>query len=336
MITSDPLNLYTTEKCLRPVDIRKDLDKIADLIEICFSQTMDEDGKAYLRQLRRSADDARRLGWAASLVEENHIPISGYVWEENDQIIGNLTLIPLQRYGEKIHLVANVAVLPQYRRKGIGEKLTKAAISYVQKHNNNSIWLQVRDDNYPAEILYRNLGFIERARRTTWHSYSGDPVPPVTPGYEITGLSMADWNKQERMLGVIYPSSVIWNLPVSIDKFKPTLISQFTRVFTGETHKSWALRRCGELLGTLTWETARTWADNLWVGTKFEYQETVLSNLLPHAMGTIHRTQPQAVNYPAGEAEAVFSRYGFIKHLTLIWMELPATKPDQPIYLASA
>lgn len=335
MISSDPLNLYTTDNHLRPVDIRKDLDKIADLIQICFSQTMDEDGKAYLRQLRKSAEDARRLGWAASLVEENQIPITGYVWEENDQIIGNLTLIPLKKHEEQIHLVANVAVLPPFRRKGIGEKLTQAAISYVQKKNCGSIWLQVRDDNPAAELLYRNLGFLERARRTTLHNFSGDPIPSPTPGYDITGTSMADWNKQERMLENIYPATVVWNLPVNIPKFKPTLISQFSKVFTGETHKSWALRRNGELLGTLTWETARTWADNLWVGTGKDYQETVLSNLLPHAMGSLRRTQPQAINYPTGEAEAVFARYGFKKHLTLIWMELPGIKQGHSTLLAS-
>ncbi len=335
MTSGDPLNIYAKDSRLRPVDVRKDLDEIANLIETCFFPTMDEDGKAYLRQLRKSAEDARRLGWAVNLVEENQIPVTGFVWVENDHVVGNLTLIPMQKQGERVYLVANVAVLPEYRRKSIANRLTRAAINYVKEKKGVSIWLQVRENNPPAELLYLDIGFIERTRRTAWHNFTGDPKPGTTPGFEITSTWPADWNMQVKMLENNYPSSIVWNLPVNIQKFKPTLFSQFTRVFIGETSRTWALRRNGTLQGTLTWEAARTWADNLWVGCKPENQETVLSHLLPHAMSALHRTQPQSINFPAGVAGEVFERYGFKKHITLIWMELEIPKKDISHTLAS-
>jgi ribosomal protein S18 acetylase RimI-like enzyme len=336
MTSGDPLNLYSTKSRLRPVDVRKDLDDIANLIETCFSPTMDEDGRAYLRQLRKSAEDARRLSWAVGLAEENIIPISGFVWVEDNQLIGNLTLIPLQKQGKTVHLIANVAVLPQFRRRGIGYHLTQAAIDHVREKKNGTIWLQVRDDNQAAEQLYRGLGFEERSRRTTWHNLTGDPEPDHSSDIEITSCWPSDWNTQVSLLEQIYPQSVSWNLPVNFQKFKPSFLSQFSSLIMGEYHRNWAVRKKGQLLGTLTWEAARTWADNLWVGCKPQDQEIVLNHLLPHAMSVLNRTQPQAINYPAGEAESIFLRYGFHKHLTLIWMELNLNHMDNAHIIAAA
>jgi len=40
---------------IRPVDPRRDLLAIADLIEICFMDQMDEEGREYVRQIRHAA-----------------------------------------------------------------------------------------------------------------------------------------------------------------------------------------------------------------------------------------------------------------------------------------
>lgn len=336
MTSGDPLNIYNVKTHIRPVDIRKDLDAIANLIETCFSSTMDEDGKAYLRQLRRSAEEARRLSWAVGLAEESIIPISGFVWIEEDQLIGNLTLIPMQKQGKPVYLIANVAVLPQFRRKGIGRYLTQTAIDHVREKKTGSIWLQVRDDNEPAEMLYRDLGFIERARRTTWHNVAGDPAPEHPSDIDISASLSSDWNSQLLLLDQVYPSTVSWNLSVNFQKFKPTFFSQVSNLLMGDSFKNWAVRKNGRLMGTLTWEAARTWADNLWVGCMPADQDVVLNYLLPYAMSQIRRTQPQSVNYPSGEAESAFLRQGFHKHITLIWMELDVNRQTDSHILANA
>lgn len=335
MTSGDPLNLNFVNSHLRPVDVRKDLDDIANLIETCFSPTMDEDGRAYLRQLRKSAEEARRLSWAVGLAEENYIPISGFVWVEDDHLIGNLTLIPLQKQGKTAYLIANVAVLPAYRRRGIGKYLTQAAIDHVHENKPGAIWLQVRDDNDAAEQLYRNLGFVERSRRTTWHNHTGELKPEYTSGIEITSCWPGDWNTQILLLEQVYPQTISWNLSVNFQKFKPSFLSQFSNLIMGENHRNWAVRKNGQLLGTITWEAARSWADNLWVGCMPQDQEMVLKYLLPHALSSLHRSRPQSVNYPAGEAESVFFQCGFHKHITLIWMEFENNQQISPHILAS-
>src|SRR5512146_712390 len=82
---------------IRPVDPRRDLNAIADLIELCFADQMDDDGRDYLRHIRRAAREPNLQRWMPGANERVSSPLFGYVWEETGQVIGNLTLIPFYR-----------------------------------------------------------------------------------------------------------------------------------------------------------------------------------------------------------------------------------------------
>ncbi len=138
---------------LRPLNILHDLPAVADLIEKCFASTMDAEGRSYLQQMRRAGRDNSFLRWAASAVETASMPLSGYVWEENGQIIGNVSLIPHHHKRKKYYLIANVATHPDHRRRGIGRALTEVAIRHARARNSSEIWLHVRDDNPGAIAL---------------------------------------------------------------------------------------------------------------------------------------------------------------------------------------
>lgn len=303
------------------MDVRYDLDEVADLIETCFAATMDEDGYAYLRQMRKSAQDARLLQWVTSYVDDYLMPISGLVWVEDQRIIANLTLIPMEKDHKKIFLIANVAVIPEYRGRGISKKLTLAALDYVREQGIDSAWLQVRDDNPVACRLYEETGFVERARRTTWHARTNKSYFHVKDSLTITPTFPSDWETQYRMLLRIYHHDVIWNLPVNLSALKPTWMSQVSRILYGDKIRGFALRSGNLMLGSVTWETARTWADNLWPACDASNQDLVLSILLPYILSNVHSNRPQAVNYQSGQAEEAFLSAGFHKHVTLVWME---------------
>ncbi len=152
-----------THSHIRKVNVRQDLLAVADLIEVCFSSTLDEDGRDYLRHLRWAARDFNYLSWLQGAAERIAAPLYGFVWEENGRIVGNLSLIPFVRRGHFVYLIANVAVHPDYRRNGIAHQLTQTALDYVRRRGVSSVWLQVRDDNPVAYHLYLSLGFIERS-----------------------------------------------------------------------------------------------------------------------------------------------------------------------------
>ncbi len=79
---------------------------------------------------------------------------------------------------KNIYLIANVAVRPEYRKRGIGRALTLAAMQHAKLHHADETWLHVRDDNPGAIGLYRSLGFEDSSAGLTGRLFqTGMPVP---------------------------------------------------------------------------------------------------------------------------------------------------------------
>ena len=124
----------TTEKSqVRPMNILRDLPAVADLIEMCFSNTMDDEGQSYLQQMRRASRDDSFLRWASKVVDSASLPMTGFVWEENGKIIGNASLVYNRYKGKKLALIANVATHPDFRRRGIGRTLTERTMTHARQ-----------------------------------------------------------------------------------------------------------------------------------------------------------------------------------------------------------
>jgi GNAT superfamily N-acetyltransferase len=130
MTTADLLLPSFARGHLRKLDVRRDLEAVADLVEVCFADTLDADGRRYLRQMRDTAQRSQLLRWTNALNEYSPHPMTGYVWEEDGQIIGNLSLIPFRSKGERCYLIANVAVDPLQRDRVIARALTVAALEH--------------------------------------------------------------------------------------------------------------------------------------------------------------------------------------------------------------
>ena len=113
---------------MRPLNVLRDLSAVADLIELCFSSTMDGEGQRYINDMRRAGHDDSFRRWANRMAETTSMPLTGYVWEENGKIVGNASLIPFRDKGHRIYLIANVATHPDFRRRGIArEREARAA-----------------------------------------------------------------------------------------------------------------------------------------------------------------------------------------------------------------
>ena len=105
-------------------------------------------------------------------------PETFIVAEENGEVAGYIMCrveLGLSNFGfsgviKKGHIVS-VAVLPQYRRKGIGQALITEAMEGMRLHNAKQCFLEVRTTNTPAVDLYKKLGF--QVTRTI-HGYYAD------------------------------------------------------------------------------------------------------------------------------------------------------------------
>lgn len=65
--------------------------------------------------------------------------------------------------------ITNIAVLPQYRKQGIGELLLSKLISVSEKENAEFVTLEVRESNQSAIALYEKLGFSQFGRRKNFY-----------------------------------------------------------------------------------------------------------------------------------------------------------------------
>ena len=89
----------------------------------------------------------------ASIVESG--PIAGYI-------------VARETAGE-LH-INNVAVRPEYRRRGIGVALLERVIHEACLRKANTAFLEVRSANLAAQALYEKCGFRAIARRANYYS----------------------------------------------------------------------------------------------------------------------------------------------------------------------
>ena len=63
----------------------------------------------------------------------------------------------------------NIAVHPDYRRRGIAEKLIHALVSALGEKGSHGLSLEVRASNAPAIALYEKLGFTQVGLRKNYY-----------------------------------------------------------------------------------------------------------------------------------------------------------------------
>jgi len=311
---------------MRPLNMLRDLSAVADLIELCFSPTMDNEGQRYLSDMRRASRDDSFLRWASRMTETASLPLMGYVWEQDGRIIGNASLIPFRNKGKRIYLIANVATHPDYRRQGIGRALTERVMKQARDKRASAIWLHVRDDNPGAIKLYRELGFQEVARRTTWQA---DPDARLT--YPETDIKIVPrhprfWPLQQDWLRRLYPDALSWYHSWNVNALRPGLWNWVYLLFIDFNIKQWAAVRNDTLLATLAWMPQGSRSESLYAATGPALSEDEAANsealtaLLVHARRTINYYSQLTLEYPADEMTDALNTAGFKSRRTLLWM----------------
>jgi len=335
---------------LRPLNILHDLPQVADLIELCFASTMDDDGQSYLQQMRRAGHDQGFLNWAGKMVDSTSMPLAGFVWEESGKIIGNVSLVYQTYAGKKMAMLANIATHPDYRRRGIGRSLTERAVIAARQKGICDLWLQVRDDNPTAIKIYRDLGFSERARRTTYYSRPGgsqpraesalDPtVPGSQPGAAAVGAGAGiiistplnrHWSQQHAWLERVHPADLSWYAHWEWNKLAPGLGNWLRRILDGTEGRQWGAIRDGNLLAVVHWMPLQRSSNALWPAAPVDGDANGLSLALEAARRDLSHYRRLSLEYPAGEMVQAIEAAGFSPSRTLLWMYAGATSAPGP------
>ncbi len=307
---------------IRPVQLRKDLQQIADLVEICFAPYLDAEGRDYVRHIRAAPRDYAGYMLENSSPESSYLPFHGYVWEENNRIIGNLTLILIRRYLKDAYFVANVAVHPDHRGRGISRMLTNRAVEHVRLHGGKTIYLQVRSENTVAQHLYLSHGFEEMTRRTQWiyrAEHQQKPLPPS--GIRVTARRKPDWPQQLDWLKALFPVELAWNYPVQIEKLEPSLMNSIDNFVNGVNQRCWSAYADARLIGTAALIRRGEPNDHVWLATSPAWEEDAIRALLPVIQKHVLAPHKLTVNYPAGRGVDAFHTTGMVESNTLIWMK---------------
>ncbi len=130
---------------------------MAKLLRIAFQDELGQREVAWLQEME-TLGALSPLAWFVGQVS-NALGgvLTGFVWEENGRIVGNVTI---SRLSADNWLISNVAVHPDYRRRGVARRLMEAALDWIRDRDARWVLLQVRHDNVAAKTLYLDLGFV--------------------------------------------------------------------------------------------------------------------------------------------------------------------------------
>lgn len=186
----------SAESGLRMINLRTDLMAVADLIELVFADTMDASGRAAIREMRHLSRLGAGLNLLSGISEFMQGIGLGFVWIEDDKLVGNVSVYPTEWPSElgRTWVIANVGVHPEYQRRGIARRLMQAAMNLIRERGGGMVLLQVDADNAIARSLYLKLGFVVERPWTSWRRSAHLPFPPALDNQNIA-ISRRHWHE---------------------------------------------------------------------------------------------------------------------------------------------
>ena len=292
---------------IRPVNLRTDLGPLADLIELVFRESMDENGRQAIREMRYLSKLGAGLGFI-SRINDLALGISmGYVWIEDGRLVGNVSIYPASWPGSRgeAWIVANVGVHPDYQRRGIAKRLMQASLDGIRRKDGKQAILQVDYQNDAAINLYEALGFARERAFTTWDRSSlvGAPQALHRDDVFITRRRSSEWRAEYALAQQVRSAErggVGWLKPLHPELFHRTLWQHLSDLFAFSGVERLIIRSDDErrILASLWLEsgiglsrTRMTLLTDAAQGTY--YAESLLNNVLRR----LHHT-PLSIEHP--------------------------------------
>jgi ribosomal protein S18 acetylase RimI-like enzyme len=319
---------------LRPMDPMKDLRGVADLIEEAFANDLDRSGKSALRELRWLSRLKPILWWMVYANPDHTDFLSGFVWEEEQKIVGNIT-VNRTRSGSRRWLISNLAVAKGYRGRGIARGLMYAGLELVKEYNGSSVSLQVRADNETARHLYQSLNFKEVSGTTyLWLRR----VPKVETILLPSRVSLRDRKFDSRDTREAYNLAVVttsltaqkeW--PLRQHQFQlnssESVGNLFRRLSGSGTSRHWVVEDGLRFVALAnvrpgSWKQPHQIELMIHPDWRGQLEKPLISRALAYLQAW--RGKEIMVKHPADHPEAItaFKELGFEESQTLLWMKL--------------
>jgi GNAT superfamily N-acetyltransferase len=313
-----------TEGRIRSFDPLQDLEPVVELIAAAFGDRLDPTGKATLARMRRFARGGP-LFQPLWLFTGRATAAPGLVWEVDGDIVGNVSLRRARSRGG--YLIGNVVVHPDWRGRGIGGALMRAAIDKVSRRGAHWVGLEVRADNGVARQLYEDLGFQEVGR--TLHMLRPARAPWERSGL-VQGLLRRGSSRDadalvELMLSVI-PKEQRPLLEVEERDYRPDWTRALEHWLRGEREVWWVVDR-GEGICAAARVVRRSgrFPNQLEILIQAEHEGRLAPVLIPRGIATLKGSPKKPIEIqlpmPSGQSLGALEREGFERLRVLIQMK---------------
>ncbi|MBZ0304118.1 MAG: GNAT family N-acetyltransferase [Anaerolineae bacterium] len=230
-MTSVPVENKSSASGPRPVNLRTDLAHLADLMELVFADSMDQGGRAAVREMRYLSKIGVGISLLPGLNDLTHGINMGYVWIEDGKLIGNVSIYPTNRPVRNTWIIANVGVHPDYQRRGIATQLMRTSMETVRARGGEHAILQVDTDNETARRLYERLGFIDERSWILWRRSSTLRIPPpmTEQSVRVSHRRRGEWRSEYELAQLVRPADhggLGWQRPLDISLFRKPLLKQ--------------------------------------------------------------------------------------------------------------
>ena len=143
------------------------LDEVAELERVCFSTP-----------------------WSRNMLSEeleNDCSAMLVALDGQDYVVGYAGVQVILDEG----YITNVAVRPEYRRRGVAGKLLRVFLDFAKAHQLAFLTLEVRASNAPAMALYEGLGFRDVGRRKNYYEHPREDAVIMTKEFDTNGAADA-------------------------------------------------------------------------------------------------------------------------------------------------
>jgi ribosomal protein S18 acetylase RimI-like enzyme len=290
---------------IRPFQLPHDLDVMTSLVAQGFEypenpewsiRADDKEG------LLDSARGAKRM-WPLLRVLRIFSPLlrdlmCGFIAEEDGIPVGLINYA--RQYKEPEWYVANVAVLPAYRRRGIARTLARSVLDDLRARQARRAILDVVDQNLPAVRLYQDMGFeiFDGSVELDLEAGAAVSAPTAPDGWTMSACSRFDWRTRFDLVRRILPERVARYQPAVEARFRmppfQVLIGTLFNRMGGNDIARFALRAAsGEIVAHVrTWFRAKKGGVN---GIEIDLDPAhpeLARFVVAHAIATVQSVSP--------------------------------------------
>lgn len=319
------------------MDPLKDLRGVANLIEEAFADDLDRSGQSALRELRWLSYMKPILWWMVVFSSDHNDFLSGFVWEEDRKIVGNIT-VNRTAPGSRRWLISNLAVAKNYRGRSIARGLMYAGIELAKEYNGTSVSLQVRSDNAAAKHLYESLNFREisgttylRLNRIPRIDRQDIPALPKDVTLRPRRFDSIDARQAYQLASAAVSSEVQREWPLRQSRFRldgqeQWLTNFFHKIVGGGSAVYWVVENGHSFVATLNVQPG--------ILGKLHHVELIVhpdwrgyleKPLIGRALNYLYgwRNTGITLKHPADHTQAIqaYKEWGFEESQTLIWMK---------------